>query len=105
MVKDYIRKKKREAFEKSNKQIEFNLRNIIIFFCLFHRLLAIFFLFERKLPRAIRFCVLYMTILNTCYINIFFQVPLDPVQSIIFSIASAILSAIEMFVITFQFIL
>lgn len=91
---------KKKAFEESNKTLDFSIRNIILFFCLFHKLLGIYFFFVRNLPRPIRFCVLYMTILNTCYINIFFAVPLEPLQSLIFSVFSAILSAFEMAVIT-----
>ncbi|CAD8093460.1 unnamed protein product [Paramecium primaurelia] len=101
LVQQWHRDYKRKKFLESGCQLKFSLANVLLFMALFHKLLCIFLVFERRLPRPIRFCVLYMTILNTCYINIFFQVPLEPLQSIIFSVFSAILSNFEMFVILF----
>ncbi|CAD8102627.1 unnamed protein product [Paramecium sonneborni] len=95
----YLEKKRKKLLEEGF-QLRFTLRNLFLFITLFQSILSIIAIFDKKLPRPIRFCLIYMTFLTTCYINIFFQVELNPGATIAYSILSSILSMIELIIFT-----
>ncbi|CAD8173047.1 unnamed protein product [Paramecium pentaurelia] len=95
----YLEKKRNKLLEEGFK-LRFTLKNLFLFISLFQSVLSIIAIFDKKLPRPIRFCLIYMTLLTTCYINIFFQVELNPAATIAYSILSSILSMIELIILT-----
>ncbi|CAD8179254.1 unnamed protein product [Paramecium octaurelia] len=95
----YLEKKRNKLLEEGFK-LRFTLKNLFLFLSLFQSLLSIIAIFDKKLPRPIRFCLIYMSILTACYINIFFEVELNPATTIAYSILSSILSMLELIILT-----
>lgn len=62
--------------------MDYTLKNVFGFIVWFQDILTIFYVFDKRLSRPFRFCILYTSILITYYLFIYFKVSLNPSNTI-----------------------